>query len=113
MLQIAPKADFQNGATADGTPIIATRKAATNVKVRNGQTIVIGGLIRDSQTVTQSKVPILGSIPLLGALFRNKKTVQMKTELLVFVTPIILEEDTQDFFRKEFELKHKLQEEFK
>ncbi|MFQ5641859.1 MAG: type II secretion system protein GspD [bacterium] len=113
LLQIAPKADFQNGTTSDGTPIIATRRAATTVKVRNGQMIVIGGLIRDSQAITQSQVPLLGSIPLLGALFRNKKTIQRKTELLVFVTPIILNDNSDDFFKKDFELKHKLQEKFK
>ncbi|MFQ5824554.1 MAG: secretin N-terminal domain-containing protein [bacterium] len=114
MLEVAPKADFQNGTTADGTPIIATRKASTKVKVRNGQTIVIGGLIRDSETVTQRKVPLLGSIPVLGLLFKYKKTIKVKTELLVFITPFILEDEkTPNIFRQDLELKQKLQKKLK
>lgn len=114
MLEVAPKADFQNGTTADGTPIIATRKATTTVKVKNGQTIVIGGLIRDSKTITQRKVPVLGNIPLLGALFRNKKSNKIKTELIVFITPIILEDEVSpNLFRQDFKLKNKLQKELK
>lgn len=110
MLEVAPKADFQNGVTSDGTPIIATRKATTNVKVRNGQTIVIGGLIRDAITVSQQKVPFLGSIPLIGHLFRSKKTTKIKTELLVFITPVILEDsEPKGLFKKDFELRHKLE----
>jgi len=86
MLKVETKADFPNGFSADGTPIIATRRASTNVKVRNGYTIVIGGLIRDSMIKSQSRVPILGSIPLLGMLFRNQKTTKVKTDLITFIT---------------------------
>lgn len=113
-LDVSPKADFQRGATADGTPIIATRRATTKVKVKNGQTLVIGGLMRDSNISTRSKVPILGSIPLIGTAFSNKKVTKVKTELIVFVTPIILEEDGAGaLFKKEFELQDKLDKEFK
>lgn len=87
---IRPNADFQNGQTPDGIPIIATRKADTKVTVQNGKTIVIGGLMRESTTETISKVPILGSIPLIGALFRSKVQLFTKTELVVFLTPKIL-----------------------
>ncbi|MFQ5707765.1 MAG: secretin N-terminal domain-containing protein [bacterium] len=114
MLDVAPKADFQNGATPDGTPIIATRKASTKVKIKNGQTLVIGGLMRNSLIVNQSKVPLLGSIPLLGMAFRSKKSTKVRTELIVFLTPIILEEGvSQDIFRQDFGIKHKLEKKFK
>jgi len=89
-IDIKPNADFQNGQTPDGIPIIATRKASTQVKVGNGKTIIIGGLMRDSDVQTISKVPILGSIPILGALFRSKINKKEKTELVIFITPRIM-----------------------
>jgi len=92
-IEIKPNADFQNGQTPDGVPIIATRKASTKVKVGNGKTIIIGGLMRDSEVQTISKVPILGSIPLLGALFRSKINKKEKTELVIFITPRIMSDD--------------------
>ncbi len=110
MLDVSPKADFQNGFTPDGTPIISTRKATTVVKIKNGQTIVIGGLIRDSIIQSQTKVPILGDIPLLGLLFKNKKTSKAKTELIVFITPtIIIDSETETLFKKDFDLIDKMQ----
>ncbi|MBL7067220.1 MAG: hypothetical protein ISS29_05115 [Candidatus Marinimicrobia bacterium] len=92
-IEIKPNADFQNGQTPDGIPIIATRKASTQVKVGNGKTIIIGGLMRDSDVQTISKVPILGSIPILGALFRSKINKKEKTELVIFITPKIMHND--------------------
>ena len=89
-ININPNADFQNGQTPDGVPIIATRKAETQITVSNGKTIVIGGLMRESTTETTSKVPILGSIPLLGNLFRSKVKASTKTELVIFLTPKII-----------------------
>jgi len=114
-LNVETKADFPNGFSADGTPIIATRRALTNVKVRNGHTIVIGGLIRDSMIKSQSKVPILGSIPLLGMLFRHQKTTNVKTDLIIFITPIILEDDAMSprIFQKDFKLRHKVKDKLK
>ncbi len=114
LLEVAPKADFQNGFTPDGTPIISTRKASTNVKVRNGDTIVIGGLIRDSLIKNQKKVPILGDIPLLGLLFKSTKSTKVKTELIVFITPVILEDEIETkHFEQDFELRKKMRENFK
>jgi len=92
-IEIKQNADFQNGQTPDGVPIIATRKASTQVKVGNGKTIIIGGLMRDSDVQTISKVPILGSIPVLGALFRSKINKKEKTELVIFITPRIMSDD--------------------
>lgn len=114
ILQVSQKADFANGFTPDGTPIISTRKASTMVKVKNGQTIVIGGLMRDSMVKSESKVPVLGSIPILGLLFRNKKTTRVKTELIVFIRPIIVEEGmVEDVFEEEFNLKNNVEKKLK
>lgn len=75
-----------------GAPGIDTREADTNVIVGNGETIVIGGLIRDNQSNTVFKVPLLGDIPLLGWLFRKKSVVRSRMELLIFVTPRVMED---------------------
>jgi len=114
LLEVAPKADFQNGFTPDGTPIISTRKASTKVKVRNGETIVIGGLIRDSLIKNQQKVPILGDIPLLGWLFKSTKSTKVKTELIIFITPVIIDDEIEtQHFQEDFELRKKMRENFK
>jgi len=77
--------------TLDAT-IINKRSAQTRVAIRDGQTIVIGGLMEDRKTETVKKVPILGSIPLLGALFRRTIEDKGKTELLIFLTPHVAPE---------------------
>jgi general secretion pathway protein D len=71
-------------------PILATREAQTSVIVKDGQTVVIGGLMKDDRSVDRSKVPIFGDIPLLGALFRRSDALKEKTELLVFITPRVI-----------------------
>ena len=71
-------------------PIIATREANTFVVVQDGQTVVIGGLIKDDESRAISKIPILGDIPLLGVLFRKERIVNEKTELLIFLTPHVI-----------------------
>jgi general secretion pathway protein D len=66
-------------------PTIAKRSAQSRVAVQNGQTIVIGGLMEDRKTSTVNKVPILGSIPIVGELFKHTVTAKSKTELLIFL----------------------------
>ncbi len=78
------------GNAATGAPAIDSRIAQTTVLVRDGETIVIGGLIHDSVTNQIAKVPILGDIPILGWLFKSKSVVRTRDELLIFVTPKIL-----------------------
>ncbi len=78
------------GNAATGAPAIDSRIAQTTVLVRDGETIVIGGLIHDSVTNQIAKVPILGDIPILGWLFKSKNVVRTRDELLIFVTPKIL-----------------------
>ncbi|KAA3612059.1 MAG: hypothetical protein DWQ05_18840 [Calditrichaeota bacterium] len=108
-LEVSPKADFQNGFTPDGTPIISTRKATTNVKIRNGQTIVIGGLIRDSILKSEKKIPLLGDIPLLGYLFKKTVSTKQKTELIVFIRPIIMKDQFEkNLFEYDFNVKEKV-----
>jgi type II secretory pathway component GspD/PulD (secretin) len=73
-----------------GLPEKITRTADTMVRVKNGQTIVIGGLRQEEERRIRTKVPILGDIPLLGALFRSSATSVNRTDLVIFVTPRVL-----------------------
>jgi len=75
-----------------GAADIATnrRSIKTSVMVDDGGSVVLGGLIKDDLSETEQKVPILGDIPFLGALFRYKKTSAIKTNLMVFLKPIIM-----------------------
>lgn len=72
------------------TPIITKREAKSSVMVHDQNTIVLGGLIRENKTITDTKVPILGDIPLLGLLFKGKTTTKARTELIVFIRPTVL-----------------------
>ena len=73
-----------NGVTS---PVFDTRTASSRVGVRDGDTIVIGGLMQDQKTQTINKIPILGDIPYLGVLFSRNNVTKTKTELLIFLTP--------------------------
>ena len=78
------------GSTATGAPAIDARTANTTVLVRDGETIVIGGLINDTMQDTIAKIPLLGDIPILGWLFKKKTKTRVRNELLIFVTTRIL-----------------------
>jgi pilus assembly protein CpaC len=81
--------DFANGLVISGfvVPSILTRKATTEVELREGQYLAIAGLLDNNTTDNVSKIPVLGDIPILGELFRSKNLQQRRTELLVLVTP--------------------------
>ena len=81
--------DFANGLVISGftIPSITARRAETEVELREGQYLAIAGLLDNSVTDNVSKIPFLGDIPILGALFRSKNLQQKRTELLVLVSP--------------------------
>jgi len=80
-------------ATGGFVPSIDTREIRTQVLVRDGQTVVLGGIYETERREVANKVPLLGDIPGVGALFRSTQNVANKSELLIFVTPKILEEN--------------------
>ncbi|HIE51805.1 MAG TPA: hypothetical protein EYP85_08600 [Armatimonadetes bacterium] len=75
-----------------GLPVLSTREATTSVRVRDGETIVIGGLTLQQEFETKRRIPLLGDIPVLGSLFRSRQTVTTNTELIIFITPYVLTE---------------------
>jgi type IV pilus assembly protein PilQ len=82
-------AGYYSGPTGD-IPLIDKRQVASQVLVDNGQTVVLGGVYEVNKSDTLTKVPLLGDIPVLGNLFKNKGRTDTKAELLIFVTPRIL-----------------------
>lgn len=84
---------FLTTAQNNTIPVVETSEAETTVMVKDGVTIVIGGLIKDEKIDTRKRVPVLADIPLLGALFRNRDDTLRKTELVIFLTPKIISGD--------------------
>ncbi len=79
------------GATVT-SPIIDTRSLDSNVLIKSGDTLAIGGLLQDEVTKTRNKVPIMGDIPIVGYLFQEHLNARTKRNLLVFVTPTIIDQ---------------------
>lgn len=89
-------------------PIITTREINTEVSVKDGHTVIIGGLIKDEERETVQKVPFLGDIPFLGLLFRRTVNSVSRTNLLVFINPKVIKDfseivDITESQRKDFE----------
>ena len=78
------------GTTAEGLPIITKRKTKQLVTVKNGQTVVVSGLVRAQETEAFKKIPLLGDIPILGWLFRNSTVSSLQSNLMIFITPHIV-----------------------
>jgi pilus assembly protein CpaC len=81
--------NFNAGVTLAGfrIPALTTRRAETDVELRDGQSFAIAGLIDNMSQEDSAKFPILGDIPIIGALFKSRATRAERTELMVIVTP--------------------------
>jgi type II secretion system protein D len=95
----------QTVAIANGVsvPVIAKRSADTVVVTPDGQAVIIGGLMQNNKTAAEFKIPLLGDIPLLGNLFKRTVKNNNKTELLIFLTPHIVQAPTELFALSERE----------
>jgi general secretion pathway protein D len=76
-------------------PVIDTRSANTVAVTPDGQTVILGGLMQNSKSVTDTKIPFLGDIPLLGNLFKRHQKTDAQTELLIFLTPYIVQQPSE------------------
>ncbi len=95
-LHVAPEVsslDFANGLNFQGyqIPAVLARRAETEVELRDGQYLAIAGLLDNSWTKNVTKIPVLGDIPILGAFFRSTDAQQNRTELMVLVTPRLVD----------------------
>ncbi|MGH7737319.1 MAG: secretin N-terminal domain-containing protein, partial [Candidatus Tyrphobacter sp.] len=86
-IALHPTVNSEAGVSAAGVPNIQTRDTTTTVGLRDGQTLVIGGLIEDDTTRTTQKIPFLGDLPLIGKLFQDANVSHSRNELIVTVTP--------------------------
>jgi type IV pilus assembly protein PilQ len=82
--------DFSNAASSGGVPSINKNEVNAKVLVADGETIVIGGVFSNTQSKSVDKVPLLGDIPFIGTMFRRDVVKNTKSELLVFLTPRIM-----------------------
>ncbi len=88
--------NVQENSTAGASDLITDKtEIKTTVLIRDGQVLVLGGLIREDEVLNRTQVPILGDIPLLGRLFRSSETTRRKNNLMVFIKPIILKDQLQ------------------
>jgi MSHA biogenesis protein MshL len=76
-------------------PAFDVRPASAIVRLRDGETVVIGGLVQDGKSTTLRKIPLLGDIPYLGKFFSAKHVVNDKTELVFFLTPRVITDVTE------------------
>jgi general secretion pathway protein D len=93
LLQEVSSLTQQTITAALSAPVISTREASTRAVLRDGQTVVIAGLIGDTQESRQQGIPLLMDIPWLGALFKRQSVTRQRTELAIFVTPYIVRTD--------------------
>jgi pilus assembly protein CpaC len=81
--------DFNNGVTLEGfrIPALSTRRAETEVELRDGQSFAVAGLIDNTAQTDRAMIPLLSQVPIIGHLFSSKAERQERTELLVLITP--------------------------
>jgi type IV pilus assembly protein PilQ len=91
LLDVAVYKDSRGDTTTAG-PVINTKRAKTQVLVENGGTVVLGGIFTQNERDEVNKVPLLGDIPVLGNLFKNRVRYSNRTELLIFITPKVVTE---------------------
>ena len=84
-------------------PVITVREAETSAIVKNGSTVVIGGLIGETEEVTETGVPFLKDVPILGYLFKGRSVTRNRTELAIFLTPYVVftDEDADELLRRQ------------
>jgi len=99
-MEIHPE-DSSGGLNSSGLPEKASTEITTNLMVKDGRTIVIGGLFREQTTASRGQVPILGNIPVLGTAFRRTNDSAIKVETMVLITPHIINDDTSIYVESE------------
>lgn len=93
-MEIHPE-DSNGGLNASNLPVKNTTEVTTNLLVKDGNTIVIGGLFRETSQNSRNQVPFLGNLPLAGALFRSQTDATTRQEIIILLTPHIIKDDSQ------------------
>jgi type IV pilus assembly protein PilQ len=103
-MEVHPE-DSAGEVKANGLPSKSTTEVSSNVMVKDGHTIVIGGLFRESSSVGRSQVPLLGNLPIVGRAFRSQRDRTVREEVIVLLTPHIVKDDAAMNALSEEELK--------
>ena len=93
-VEIEPEVSDVIGKGATDLPVVSKRSVTTKIRVKDGETIVIGGLLQTTEKLAQRKIPFLGDIPILGYLFSRTEKEMEETETVIFITPHIISEAT-------------------
>lgn len=88
--EITPNVSNSEKTNNEGYPNVSTRSITTTVRLNDGETLVLGGLIKNQETAFNYKIPILGDIPILGVFFKHSGKTRIKSNLVVFITPHIV-----------------------
>jgi type IV pilus assembly protein PilQ len=101
-LSVAPTVSAPNGSvsTADGEITLLSKRSLQSgaIRLRDGQTLILSGIIQDSDRTSVSKIPVLGDIPLLGSLFRKTNKTNQRNEVIVLLTPQILDDSERSSY---------------
>jgi type II secretory pathway component GspD/PulD (secretin) len=89
-MRVHPVVSTITALDSDNVPQTSTREAETTVLIKDGETVVIGGLIRDEMTKTVQEIPFLSQLPIVGQLFRHRSTSSRKSEIIVLITPHLI-----------------------
>jgi pilus assembly protein CpaC len=90
-LKLEPEVSEVASFTASGVPVLSTRRANTTIEVRDGQSFAVAGLLQSNHTKTQDQLPWIGQLPILGALFRSSAFREEETDLVIIVTPRLVQ----------------------
>ncbi len=101
--EITPNVSNSDKTNEDGYPNVSSRSITTTVRLNDGQTLALGGLIKNQESEYSYKIPFLGSIPIIGALFRQSGKTRQKSNLVVFITPHIITDNENLELEKELE----------
>jgi general secretion pathway protein D len=107
--------DSSIGAKVAGAVDLVTNKRSitTNVRIEDGGVVVLGGLTKDQTTKSEDRVPFLGNVPLIGLLFKSRQGDHAKNNLMIFIRPHIIRDDSQTAYETESKYKYMLEEERK
>ena len=89
LLTIRAEQNVQTGESLTGVPVVDTRIASSSLLLKDGQVVVFGGLRRQEKTIEVDRIPIISDIPIIGELFKSTSTLNVNTELMVFISPHI------------------------
>jgi pilus assembly protein CpaC len=99
----------------DGEPAFQSSRVRTNINVKSGEVIVLSGLVNREHAKAVDKIPLLGSIPILGELFKSRSFKSNKSELVIFVTPVVMSPDNEEnerLIRKTHQTNETIEEQF-